>query len=292
MELDQSIEGEWVTCVYHVNCHDGYTAAWVVWKKFGDDAEYLPMNYGQDPYEEHNEWWADDRHVFIVDFSFDREMLYGIQEGGAASVTVLDHHKTAQDELKDVPFAIFDMDRSGAGITWDYMFDPSTRPKIVDYAEDRDLWKHELPHTAEVQCAMEAMPFNMQAWDAFASELESEEGFKAIITRGEAIRQYRDAQMERNYSEHVGYANIAGHVVPCVNSCMWQSDIGNYLLKNEYNVPFSAVWFRTAGGHVAFSLRSNDEKEDVSVIARQFGGGGHRNAAGFKTNSPPMMVRD
>jgi nanoRNase/pAp phosphatase (c-di-AMP/oligoRNAs hydrolase) len=32
---------------------------------------------------------------------------------------------------------------------------------------------------------------------------------------------------------------------------------------------------------VSFSLRSSDDGEDVAEVAKQYGGGGHRNASGF-----------
>lgn len=44
---------------------------------------------------------------------------------------------------------------------------------------------------------------------------------------------------------------------------------------------FAACYWDTPTGRV-FSLRSTDEGMDVSVIASQYGGGGHRNAAGFR----------
>jgi len=31
---------------------------------------------------------------------------------------------------------------------------------------------------------------------------------------------------------------------------------------------------------------------DVSEIAKQYGGGGHRNAAGFRTARPPLLIDD
>jgi nanoRNase/pAp phosphatase (c-di-AMP/oligoRNAs hydrolase) len=33
---------------------------------------------------------------------------------------------------------------------------------------------------------------------------------------------------------------------------------------------------------ISYSLRSRDDREDVSAMAKKFGGGGHRNAAGFR----------
>ena len=45
--------------------------------------------------------------------------------------------------------------------------------------------------------------------------------------------------------------------------------------------PFAACYWDTPEGRV-FSLRSSSDGVDVSEIAKQFGGGGHKNAAGFK----------
>jgi phosphoesterase RecJ-like protein len=39
-------------------------------------------------------------------------------------------------------------------------------------------------------------------------------------------------------------------------------------------------------GRRKVSLRATDKRVDVSIIARGFGGGGHRQAAGFTTDVP------
>lgn len=54
-------------------------------------------------------------------------------------------------------------------------------------------------------------------------------------------------------------------------------DAGHLLCKGE---AFAGCYWDTPKGRV-FGLRSTDEGVDVSEIAKQFGGGGHRNAAGF-----------
>ena len=42
-------------------------------------------------------------------------------------------------------------------------------------------------------------------------------------------------------------------------------------------------WFRHRDGNYIYSLRSRaDSGIDVSAIAKKYGGGGHKNAAGFK----------
>lgn len=73
---------------------------------------------------------------------------------------------------------------------------------------------------------------------------------------------------------------IGSWVIPVVNAgpyCV--SEVVGELAEGA---SFAAAWHETADGRVAYSLRSRgDTGADVSVIARAFGGGGHRNAAGF-----------
>jgi len=55
--------------LYHANCPDGFCAAWAAYTVFGDDAEYLPVQYGQDPPD------VAGNRVYIVDFSYKREVM-------------------------------------------------------------------------------------------------------------------------------------------------------------------------------------------------------------------------
>lgn len=67
-------------------------------------------------------------------------------------------------------------------------------------------------------------------------------------------------------------------VVPVANlPYTMSSDAGHLMTAGE---PFAACYVDTPNGRT-FSLRSTDEGVDVSAVAQSFGGGGHRNAAGF-----------
>lgn len=57
------------------------------------------------------------------------------------------------------------------------------------------------------------------------------------------------------------------------------SDVGHELANQSGT--FGLLWSITKDGHCACSLRSNGDY-DVSAIAKKFGGGGHKNAAGFE----------
>jgi len=102
-------------CIYHANCADGFTAAWVVMRyanAWAGPTEYIPCSYGQEPP------CVDGADVLLVDFSYKRPVMEAMAKA-ANSITVLDHHKTAQAELAEpIPGVevVFDMDRSGAQI--------------------------------------------------------------------------------------------------------------------------------------------------------------------------------
>lgn len=116
-------------CIYHANCADGFTAAWCVRYALGDTVEFIPAEYGSEPPD------VAGAHVIIVDFSYKRPVLERMAQD-ARTILVLDHHKTAQADLAGMPapssdwtwqislegshVALFDMDRSGAQMAWDF----------------------------------------------------------------------------------------------------------------------------------------------------------------------------
>lgn len=64
------------------------------------------------------------------------------------------------------------------------------------------------------------------------------------------------------------------------------SDLGHELANTSGT--FGLVWSMAGDGQIHCSLRSNGDY-DVSAIAKAFGGGGHRNAAGFSTDIDTLM---
>ena len=57
--------------MYHGSCYDGFTAAWVFRKFWGnDDIEFHPMNYGDEDVPD-----CKGRRVWVLDFSFPRDVM-------------------------------------------------------------------------------------------------------------------------------------------------------------------------------------------------------------------------
>ncbi len=276
--------------IYHQSCPDGLCSAWAAWKKLGDNADYLAAGY-HTPIPA-NDVFAD-RDLYLVDFSYPLAQLERLRTV-AHSITVLDHHKTAAEALAGSEFAQhIRQDQSGAHITWAFFHGgDSELPTIVRYVEDNDIWLHKLPQWEEVKIVVEMMDLNakdaIQQWDAFAERMESPTGLSEVKAQGAACLAYRNSIIKKAVHEPA-FTFLDGHKVPCVNATNWQSEIGDILDKKH---PFAVMWRMTKDGNFAYSLRSDKEKGiDVAAIAQKFGGGGHKHAAGFSSNAPPMLVR-
>jgi oligoribonuclease NrnB/cAMP/cGMP phosphodiesterase (DHH superfamily) len=260
--------------IYHAHCPDGFMAAYIANRYFrGQDVQYIPMNY-QQPIPE----FAPDDELFVLDFSFKRDMMQKLMDQGV-SVVVLDHHKTAEEEL--TPFicdqVIFDAEECGATLAWKYFFPNQEMPRLIEYVKDRDLWQWKLPYSREVSSALWSEDQTFDHYDDLISY-----DLYYFRTAGEAILKYQKRLIEQICSQSV-VTNFLGFVVPIVNSLSLQSEVCERLLAMHPESLFSATYYTDPNGDTKVSLRSRGDF-DVSVLAKQYGGGGHRAAAGFKTN--------
>jgi len=263
--------------LYHASCYDGFGAAYAAWKSLGSSAQYLPVNYQSGPPDTPNA-----QHIYIVDFSYPRDVIEKLAE--RCFVTVLDHHKTAAEELKGLPSpwegdhrinAVFDMDRSGAMITWHFFHPTDDPPKLLEYIQDRDLWQFRLKGSAEIHAWLRSHPFDFVLWDLLETSLEySEDPFK----EGAAIKRSVDQTVAMMCGK-ARVVRILNYKAAIVNAtCHW-SEVGHHLLEKFPGVDFVASYGDVAEGKVIWSLRSKGDF-DVSAVAKEFGGGGHKNAAG------------
>lgn len=258
-------------CIYHKNCADGFGAAWVVRKALGENAvEFYAASYQEEPPA------VEGRDVVIVDFSYKRSVMEQIAQS-ASSVLVLDHHESAEAELapllaSGVIQGKFDMNHSGAMLTWFHYFDV-TPPNLIYFIEDRDLWKFENDYTGAYMAAVFSYPQQFDVWDELARR-----PVKAMIDEGSAILRTQ-AQHVYQLQSQAFRTNIAGYDVPVANApYFYASNLGHVLAIDE---PFSATYSDSEGKR-KYSLRSaNGTGLNVADIAQRFGGGGHKHAAGF-----------
>ncbi len=258
--------------LYHAACDDGFGAAWCSWKHFGDNAKYIPVKYG-DPVPD----MPLDSTVLILDFSYPRDDLERLAE--RCNVTVLDHHKTAQEDLAGLSFAQFDMDRSGAGMTWDYLNPDTPRPPLIDHVEDRDLWRFRLQGTKQISSGLRSFEMDFAVWDAFAYDIDS------LWEEGIAIERYIQRLCE-NLAEDAYIAEWSEGPVLVVNAPgQLTSELADYLLEMERyqgNQVLFVAAYKDMADRRLWSLRSRGDF-DVGEVAKARGGGGHKNVAGFRS---------
>ena len=90
----------------------------------------------------------------------------------ANSLLIIDHHITAQNDLIEIPNEnkIFDMNHSGAYLTWKYMFSDDNIPMLIRYIEDRDLWKHEVPDSKYFFARFKDLPFDFNIYNELLTD--------------------------------------------------------------------------------------------------------------------------
>jgi uncharacterized protein len=269
-------------CIWHGNCQDGFGAAWAVRHALGEDnVEFYPGVYQESPPD------VTGRDVLLVDFSYKRPVLEAMAQA-ARSVCVLDHHKSAMEDLAGLPepfdwgtgdewpnlCALFDMDRSGAGLTWDYL-NQGPRPRLIDHIEDRDLWRFKLPNTRQISAALFSYPYDFKIWDTLMVM-----DLNLLSLAGTAIDR-KQQQDIANLLPVVKRAMVIGGIfMPVANLPLTlTSDAGHKMATEADGI--AACYWDTPEGRV-FSLRSTDDGPDCQAIAVKYGGGGHAHAAGVR----------
>lgn len=260
--------------IYHGNCADGFSAAWVARKYFlaiGIEPIFHSGVYGQAPPD------CTGKAVYFLDFSYKRNVVEQIVKV-ADSVIIIDHHKTAEEDLRGLEGvkAVFDMKQSGAMLAWNYWFPTQVPPVLLMHVEDRDLWKFLMPKTREIQACVFSYPYDFETWTELMKAETSE-----LAKEGEAIERKHFKDIKELLQVVVRRMLIGGVNVPVANlPYTFTSDAGNILSVGE---KFAACYWDTPTGRV-FSLRSQAEGQDVAKIAESYGGGGHKNASGFRVS--------
>jgi hypothetical protein len=261
--------------IYHADCIDGFTAAWAA-HLHSPEAELVPADYGDAPPD------VTGKRVLIVDFSYPRDVLLRMSER-AEFILVLDHHKHAREDLEGLSFCIFDMERSGAGLAWDELHGPKPRPEIIGHVEDRDLWRFHLCGTAEVHAALLLRERTLAEWTRLMNE-----GPAVLTHDGELIRAFID-KLTKQLAEKAYFIDWGGYIFLATNVPReLGSDTAEQLKKRAGKYP--VLLWRWEGSDYRFELRSGPDGPDVSEIAKQFGGGGHFHAAGFRASAAPEPV--
>lgn len=286
--MESVVNKEIPLIIYHASCMDGIASLWAA-KQWLLEVEPFAASYGKAPPD------VTDRVVYILDFSYPREVLIEMHSK-AKSLVVLDHHESAMQNLEGLEFTHFDMSRSGCALAWFFFsenigfYKHNCLPPVLEYIEDRDLWKFELPDSKEVSEYLRAV-IN---WDGEVGDnlmtLDNideywEDQYDNIVDMGTTILANRDKQVAETVSG-VFYLdfNLEGrfYALPCCFSVFSiRSEVGHALASlpdNEYKVGVSIQGMHN--GKFGLSFRGLEGTDLALSLAKTFGGGGHKCASG------------
>lgn len=243
--------------IYHADCADGFTAAWVARRFFMRNLDIEPELrrgiYGQGAVTEAD---CAGREVYLLDFSYRREHVESLARV-AKSLTVLDHHESAWKEWGEMgepgsgkegllyavgPLHVyFRRDQSGAMMAWMH-FNPNWNPKppersiakamlqevlnskldmgaltLVSYVQDRDLWKFELPDSRAINAWIFSYEYTTKNWDIMADLLDDHKIRDRIVSEGAAIERKHLKDIREFLDLGVRPMTIGGVEAPTAN---------------------------------------------------------------------------
>ena len=307
--------------IFHKGCPDGNAAAWVYWYKltnrdnhiyFTDEYEvinqyegiyksrgihthikFIPMEAGKYP----TDLDVKGKKILMVDVCPKREEIDKIATE-VKSLTILDHHKSGERDVENLKYdnvyVVFDMNRSGCQIAWDYINFFSSRPWFVDVIADRDLWNWELPNSKELGNYL----FNhgyYHDWNKMTTlldftdtqkEMAIEVGKSLLIVENNRI----DLAVKQAIKTTVSIDGVDYQVYLTGCSSDITSEVGNRLYKLE-DCDFACMYrYNLENDEWFISCRANN-KVDLSIITRKLNGGGHPNAAGFSLKNDKGILQ-
>lgn len=258
---------------YHGSCPDGFGAAYAAWKKFGDAATYVPLTRGDDPLPD-----VTGKDLYFLDFVYTKDVMDEIA-AKANSLIALDHHIGVRDVTESFPGSVFDNDRSGASLAWNYFHPDVPLPKLLQFVEDDDLFRFRLPDTRAVISYVAIRPYDFASWDALREDLDTADTADALLTKMRAYAEYFELLAEFA-AEHAKLVEFEGHRIYFATAHPFKpmkSLVGNLLARKQG--PFALVVAAHPKGY-GVSIRG-DGTIDVSKIAQKYGGNGHKDSSGF-----------
>jgi nanoRNase/pAp phosphatase (c-di-AMP/oligoRNAs hydrolase) len=254
---------------------------------------YHPMAYGDKLPE-----FKPNAAVLLVDYSRPRAELSALAEAGH-SVVVLDHHKTAAEDLAGLldpgdPStespnlrARFNTQKSGAMLAWEYARGFTEPPEMITLIQDRDLWTWNYgDRTKQFAAFLQTLPCHPDVYLGLMLTRKMDD----MCREGASLLAMQDQYIKR-LAKNAHWFYIDGiRAVACCAPVL-QSELGEYLLAQYPDSPFVGLFYTPAVGEVRWSLRSRGDF-DCAELAAKFNGGGHKAAAGFtyKEKAVPCPV--
>ncbi len=268
-----------VALLYHRGCPDGVASALVALAALteaGRGVTLSPQDAGA-PVGRLSRLQG--REVWLLDVCPNLANLRQVM-ANAAGVLVLDHHATNVPTAAALPDVVhLDQTTCGAVLTWRHCYGSQPLPEWLAHIEELDLYRETLPDAGPLQSLLRrCVRPELLATTILALHRDR----PAAVSSGQALFEQRRIEVMR-YASTACRGSLRQVPVWSVQLSADSPDIatevGNVVALERGGI--CAVW-RLRDQQIRYSLRSQPAVGPrVNALAEQFGGGGHRHAAGF-----------
>ena len=259
-----------MTCYYHSKDLDGWCSGHLLRLKH-PQAKMIGYHYGE-PFE------FPEGDSVMADVSLPMTEMTKLMEIG--DFTWIDHHASAIKDYLDSGnrfLTHLSTEKSACELVWEYYFGgeaPEAVTLLGEYDtwrnQDRDKWDERI---LPFQYGMRLVCNSLETFPDLSMDVD------AVIEKGKIVLKYQESQNE-SACKGVFFREVKGHRAVCLNTNVKSSNVFASV-KEDFAVmlPFSfegSVWHFTI-----YTVKDID----VSLIAKSFGGGGHKKAAGFQVKN-------
>lgn len=201
----------------------------------------------------------------------------------------------------------FDMEKSGAMLAWEYFHPNKPAPLLIQYLQDRDLWLFKMDRSRAMSAYLQITEMDFETWKHIMAKMEAApEELEAALIAGESCLRLKNQMVMTmcknarlmvfdisatppSISPKLSHTCIGtAFEVPVANATVFFSEVGEKLLELYPAAKFAAYYMDRADGKRQWGMRSRDDF-DCSIVAKLFGGGGHKRASGFVQTLPTDM---
>lgn len=298
-----------IAIIHHGGCPDGTAAAWAIWSRLRAvspdiEVQLIPASYDMplpewgDPGPDGEVYGPDE--VYVVDFSWPVEDMIKLSQR-CGWLCHLDHHQTAIDDMaahadevaaKAIPYyRQLDPTKSGAVLAWEFAHVGEPVPPLLQYVQDRDLWRWELPRSRQVGSLILTLSPNVEDWDHYAGLSLGD-----LLTQADGAYDFEQAAVRSALKGARWCTMVApdGEIreFPIFPSPYILGSTGCEQLMEIAGSDMAGYFIDRNDGQVQFGFRSRNGVT-VHDWAKKFGGGGHPQASGctLPTYAPVHDVR-
>lgn len=286
------------TVIFHHNDPDGWCSAAIMFNAIGGEKILREINYGKKiPWElvEYGD------KIYMLDFSLPMPDMFSLQAMvGKENFVWIDHHVSAiKDSIAQnfESLGLREVGKAACELCWEYAYPArsSAIPENVRMLGRYDVWdKSAWPDALYAMYALKSLSwFNIPSapeWMGIILDKTSLAFIGAPIARyqdGVNIEICKRAAFETELCPDV-WLQAGYHAIAC-NSPMCNSMLFDSIWDpDKHDIMLS--FFVGSNGIYTVSVYSTKPEIDCSLIAKAFGGGGHKSAAGFQCVNLPFKI--